>query len=61
MTFPFDPTNREQRPVMTPDGHGWLSTFDPDNPQRFGVLLDVKKGLRPLKYYRIDELQEMEK
>jgi hypothetical protein len=57
---PFDPTNREQRPVMTPDGRGWLSTYDPDS-KKYGVLLDVEKGLRPLKYYRIDELQEVEK
>ena len=60
MTYPFDPINREQRPVITPDGRGWLSTYDPDT-KKHGVLLDVKKGLRPLKYYRIDELQEVEK
>ena len=55
----FDPTNREQRNVMTPDGRGWLSTQDPDTG-KYGVLLEVEKGLRPLKYYHEDELQEVE-
>ena len=58
--IPFDPTNRDQRPVLTPDGRGWLSTQDPDT-RKYGVLLEVEKGLRPLKYYQMSEIQEVEK
>lgn len=57
---PFDASNREQRNVMTPDGRGWLSTQDPDTG-KYGVLLDVEKGLRPLKHYQVNDLQEIEK
>jgi len=54
---PFDKENKDVRPVMTPDGKGDLLYYDRDNKNLFGVKLENKK----IKFYELEELQEIEK
>ena len=56
MTKPFDPTNKEVRPVMTPDGKGDLIYYDRDDKNLFGVKLESKK----IRFYPSEVLQETE-
>jgi hypothetical protein len=66
MTRPFDPSNRDERWVLTPDGIGELSDYDLAHPlEWFRVKVGKldgrrRKQVRPCIWYRADELEEVE-
>ncbi len=64
MTRPFDPDNREVRPVMTPDGRGDVVAESVEKPGEFGVKMGQqdkrKQTVRPMRWYRAEEMEEVE-
>ena len=61
MTRPFDPTNKQARYVMTPDGIGTLRYQDPTTGE-VAVLMGKPDGkhVRGMRWFDMDEIQEVE-